>query len=285
VSYGTQLVLRTVQLGPLPVSGLILDSLVPPDTDPRWDLSHRSIVVDGIGRTILARCDADPACAAMMDVPAETVYRRLLAKAGADPDLVAHVPGKDLRQFLGALLDFPDLRARIPTLIRELDQGRERELAAVLAELPRLQATLGGYPQTPPSIPLVGIISGSENNLRPGIKAPQVQQEESALLFTSAIPGLLATSSLPRYEPDGYSGLDPATLPPTLVLHGTLDPKTHYDGALLRIAALRRHGPVGLVSVADAPHFILWVAPDCFARQVSAFVASGHPDNARCAMK
>lgn len=285
VSYGTQLVLRTMQLGPLPVTGLVLDSLVPPEADRRWDLSQRSFVVDGIGRTVLARCDAEPACAAMMGAPAETVYRRLLAKTRQDPAILAHVPGKDLPRFLGALLDLPPLRARIPRLIQDLDQGREDELEAVLAELPGLQATLGNFPQTPPSIPLVGIISGSENNLRPGLDAAQVQQEESALLFSSPIPGLLATSTLPRYQRDGYFGLDPARLPPTLVLQGTLDPKTHYDGALVHIAALRRRGPVGLVSVVDAPHFILWLAPDCFERQVAAFVSSGHPAEASCALK
>jgi pimeloyl-ACP methyl ester carboxylesterase len=285
VSYGTQLVLRTMQLGSLPVTGLVLDSLVPPETDRRWDLSQRSFVVDEIGRTILERCDAEPACAAMMGAPAETVYRRLLTKARLDHALLAHVPGKDLRRFLGALLDLPALRARIPRLIRDLEHGREDELEAVLAELPALQATLGNFPQTPPSIPLVGIISGSENNLRPGLDAAQVEQEESALLFSSPIPGLLATSTLPRYQRDGYFGQDPARLPPTLVLQGTLDPKTHYDGALVHVEALRRRGPVDLVSVVDAPHFILWLAPDCFERQVAAFVSSGHPAEASCALR
>jgi pimeloyl-ACP methyl ester carboxylesterase len=284
VSYGTQLVLRTLQLGPLPVAGLVLDSLVPPEADPRWELSRRSFVVDDIGRKILARCDADPQCAAAMGAPLDTVYHRLLAKSRADASLLEPVPGKDLPRFLCALLDFPRLRARIPYLIHDLDQGRRGELDAVLAELPRLRAALGDFPQTPPSIPLVGIISGSENNLRPRLGAAQVREDESAMLFTSAIPGLLATSTLPRYERDHYFGQDPARLPPTLILQGTLDPKTHYDGAMLHAAALRRHGPVGVVSVLDAPHFILWLAPRCFTRQVAAFVAGAKPGDARCAM-
>ena len=62
VSYGTQLVLRTLQLGPLPVKGVILDSLVPPQTDARWDLSQRSHVVNTVGMQVLAWCDADAAC-------------------------------------------------------------------------------------------------------------------------------------------------------------------------------------------------------------------------------
>lgn len=274
VSYGTQLVLRTMQLGPLPVAGLVLDSLVPPQTDARWDLSRRSLVVDDIGRRVLAQCDADPRCAAALGEPAEAIYRRLLARSESDPALLAKVPGKDLRRFLGALLDLPPLRARIPFLIADLEQGRTRELDGVLAELPRLQAQLGDFPQTPPSLPLVGIVSVSENTLRPDLAMATVAQEEAPLLFTSALPGLLASSTLPRYPRDGYFGRDPARLPPTLILQGSLDPKTHYDGARLHAAALGRHGPVSLVTVAGAPHFILWLAPGCFERHVAAFVSN-----------
>jgi pimeloyl-ACP methyl ester carboxylesterase len=282
VSYGTQLVLRTLQLGPLPLAGVVLDSMVTLDTDPRWDLSQRSFVIDDIGRKVLAQCDADPACAEAMGLPAETVYRRLLAKAAADPGVVARVPGKDLRRFLGALLDMPALRSRIPYLIRDLERGGHQELDTVQAELPKVQASLGDYPQTPPSIPLTGIVSGSEQNLRPGLDAAQVKREEAGLLFTSSIPELLATSTLPTYPRDRWFGGHPSQLPPTLVLQGTLDPKTHYDGALDHIKVLRGSGPVHLVSVIDAPHFILWVAPRCFERQVAAFVAGRVHADASC---
>jgi pimeloyl-ACP methyl ester carboxylesterase len=284
VSYGTQLVLRTMQLGRLPVTGIVLDSLVPMQTDARWDLSRRSIVVDDVGRQVLAQCDADARCAAATGEPLETAYRRVLANAAANPALLDRVPGKDLRQFVGALLDMPALRARIPALIQDLDRGRHGELGAILGALPGIQATLGDSPQLPPSIPLVGIISNSESDLRPGRALAGLRQEDAPLLFTSPLPALLATSTLPRYPRDAWFGADPAWLPPTLVLHGTLDPKTHYDGAREHVAALRRHGPAGLVSVTGAPHFILWTAPACFERQVSAFVAGGKPADASCMM-
>lgn len=57
VSYGTQLVLRTMVVAPpARLDGIILDSLVPPEGDAEWDLSHRSQVVDAVGRQMLARC-------------------------------------------------------------------------------------------------------------------------------------------------------------------------------------------------------------------------------------
>lgn len=282
VSYGTQLVLRTLQLGRLPLTGVVLDSLVPPQHDGRWDLSRRSLVVDDVGRRVLARCDADAACAAAMGAPAETVYRRVLARAAADPALAGKVPGRDLRSFLGALLDLPALRARIPYLVRDLDLGRTGELDAILAAVPAITATLGDSPQLPPALPLTGIISNTESDLRPGRSLDDVRQEEAPLLFRSPLPAILATSTLPRTPHDALFGRDPAWLPPTLVLHGTLDPKTHYDGALAHVASLRQAGPVGLVTVDGAPHFILWTAPACFEHQVGAFVAGVKPVDATC---
>lgn len=261
VSYGTQLVLRSLQIGPLPVKGLVLDSLVPLETADKWDLSRRSLVTDDIGRQVLARCDADPDCAALLKEPAAAMLRRVTAS------------NSELPRLMGRLLDVPAQRARIPHLLRELADGRGEELARVKAGLAEAGAALDGYPQSPPSIPLVGIISGSENNLRPGLGAAALKEEEAQLLFTSPLPGLLLQSGLPLYARDAWFGGHPAWLPPTLVLSGTLDPKTHHQGAVEHVALLRKAGKVTLVEVAGAPHFILWSAPESFERHVKAFVA------------
>lgn len=273
VSYGTQLVLRALQLGPLPVAGVILDSLVPPQTAPEWDLSRRSFSVDDVGRQVLAQCDAQASCRDRLGEPAATLYRRVLALAADNPALLAEVPGKNMKRFLGGLLDVPAARARIPYLIKELEQGRGDELKAVRALLEHSYAQLGEFAQSPPSIPLVGIISASENNLRPQLLAADLTREDEQLLFTSRLPELLASPTLPLYPRDRYFGKLPARLPPVLVFHGTLDPKTHYNGALSQVAALRQVGPVRMVAVAGAPHFILWSAPACFEQATRAFVA------------
>ncbi|PJC99839.1 alpha/beta hydrolase [Janthinobacterium sp. BJB1] len=279
VSYGTQLVLRTLQLGPLPVQGVIFDSLVPPQADARWDLSQRSRVVNQAGMQVLARCDADAACHAALGEPAATLYRRVLDKAQADPALLAQIPGKNLKNFLGGMLDVPAARARIPYLLQDLDRGGETELAAVRATLTQAAASLGSYPQSPLSIPLVNIISNSENNLqptlRPGWTAADLEREEADLLFTSPLPRILLGGGLPTYARDAYFGALPAKVPPTLVLQGTLDPKTPYAGAQAQVQALtqRKAGKVSLSSVHNAPHFILWTAPACFEQATTRFIA------------
>jgi pimeloyl-ACP methyl ester carboxylesterase len=267
VSYGTQLVLRTLQLGPLPVKGVIFDSLVPPQTDARWDLSQRSHVVNQVGMQVLARCDADAACHAALGEPAEALYRRVLDKAQAEPALLAKIPGKNLKNFLGSMLDVPAVRARIPYLLHDLDRGGEAELAAVRATLTEAAASLGSYPQSPLSIPLVSIISNSENNLQPSLRpnwtAADLDREEADLLLTSPLPRILLGGALP------------AKVPPTLVLQGTLDPKTPYAGAQAQVQALtqRKAGTVALATVQNAPHFILWTAPACFEQASTRFIA------------
>ena len=279
VSYGTQLVLRTLQLGPLPVQGVILDSLVPPQTDARWDLSQRSHVVNQVGMQVLARCDADAACHAALGEPAEALYRRVLDKTQADPALLAKIPGKNLKNFLGSMLDVPAARARIPSLLRDLDQGKDGELASVRATLTQAAASLGSYPQSPLSIPLVSIISNSENNLQPSLRpdwtAADLDREEADLLLTSPLPRILLGGGLPTYPRDAYFGALPAKVPPTLVLQGTLDPKTPYAGAQAQVQALtqRKAGKVALATVHNAPHFILWTAPACFEQATTRFMA------------
>ncbi|WP_402718258.1 alpha/beta fold hydrolase [Janthinobacterium rivuli] len=279
VSYGTQLVLRTLQLGPLPVKGVIFDSLVPPQTDARWDLSQRSHVVNTVGMQVLAECDADAACHAALGEPAETLYRRVLDKAQAAPALLAKIPGKNLKNFLGGMLDVPAARVRIPYLLRELDQGGETELASVRVTLTQAAASLGSYPQSPLSIPLVSIISNSENNLqtslRPGWTAADIDRDEEKLLFTSPLPRILLGGGLPTYPRDSYFGALPAKMPPTLVLQGTLDPKTPYAGAQAQVQALTQSkaGKVALSTVHKAPHFLLWTAPACFEQASTRFIA------------
>ena len=269
VSYGTQLVLRTLQLGPLPVKGVLLDSLAPPQRDPRWDLSQRSRVVNQVGLQVLA------------DEPALALYRRVLDKVALDPALLAAIPGKNLKHFMGSLLDVPAARARILPLLRDLDQGGTTELASVRALLAEAAASLGSYPQSALSIPLVSIISSSENNLRPALTAADIDREEAGLLFASPLPRMLLGGGLPAYAADAGFGELPAAIPPLLVLQGTLDPKTPYAGAQAQVAALRQAGAgkVALASIGQAPHFILWTAPACFEQAARRFIAGKRADD------
>lgn len=267
VSYGTQLALRALQVNELHVDGLILDGLVPPEATETWDLSRRTALVDQVGRQSL-------------DARTLERYRKLLAvkEAGWQKD----VPGGDLRRFFAALLSFPALRDRIPTIVQDLSDGDTRSLVAITKEWKDALALLGQNGNDQPALPLVMLIAASENNARPELSLATVNEEAKDALFVSPIPGLLVNGSVPRYPRDAWFGKSPGTLPRTLVLHGTLDPNTAYAGAVEHAATLGRAGPVTFHTVDRGAHLLPLVASGCFVAAVSSFI-EGAVVSERCA--
>lgn len=258
VSYGTQLVLRMMQVAPPELDSLVLDGLVPPESESRWDLSHRTNVVDSVGRSTLTGAQIER-------------YTRLLSMDHAIWQET--LPGGDLRQFMGALLNFPALRDRIPALIESLLERQTDLLARTVADLEKEHARLTPYPQSAPSLPLVMLISASENNARRDLTAETVVQEAKDALFISPIPGFLANTPLPLYDRNKYFGRSPAYLPRTLVIHGTLDPNTPYDGARAHADALSSAGRIHFSTITRGAHLLPVVAPECFGSVVSSFIS------------
>lgn len=260
VSYGTQLVLRMMQTAPLSLDGIILDGLVPLESSPEGDLSQRTAVVDKVGRSILS--------------PDQTqAYAALLQTPGLKDLVGSSIPGGNLRQFFGTLLNFPDLRDQIPAVLATLNEGDPSRLVQVRAELDTAFDELGRYPQSSPALPLVFLMNASENNGRRDLTADVVEAEARDALFTSPLPGLLVGPSAPLYDRDAYYGQNPAAMPRTLVIHGTLDPNTPYEGAVAHAAKLSEVGEVTFATVVSGAHMLTFAAPDCFIRIVSAFDA------------
>lgn len=278
VSYGTQLVLRTLTIAPPSrLDGVILDSLVPPEVDPHWDLSHRSAVVDAVGRRVLASCDRKPSCRAALGGSASAAMRDVIA----NPKL-REVLGDHPKYLFGAMLDVPEVRARIPVILADLRKGKVASLAEAKRRLKQIGSKLLSYPQSSSSIPLVGLISGSESNSRPELTDAVLQREEREFLFASPLPGLLTQPGLPLYKRDDSFGRLPARTPPIIVLQGTLDPKTPIEGAAAQIALLQNRSSVAQVKVIGAPHFLLFAAPDCLVPAVYDFVHGLRARNTIC---
>ncbi len=282
VSYGTQLVLRTLAVAPpRRVDGVILDSLVPPDDTTTLDLSHRSAVVDAIGRQVLARCDADKACRSQLGGSAVAAMQAVVD----DPRLAALVPGGKPKLFFGALLDHPAQRAQIPAILAALRAGDPAPALKAKAELEAFAGDFMRFEQSSMSIPLVSLISASENNARPDLTKAQVDAEAAGLLFTSSLPGQLIGGASNAYPRDSGFAKAPARLPPVLVLQGDLDPKTPLAGAQAQIARLKPAGRVGLTIVKGGPHFLLLTAPDCFVASARAFVATKRAVRGTCSLE
>lgn len=268
VSYGTQLMLRVLTTAPpARLDGVILDSLVPADDDVRHDLSRRSQITDRIGRQVLRDCDAQPDCNRYFNQPLEQAVTELLA----DSELAKPL-GPNPKYTLAALLDFPRTRAMLPFVIAGLRRGDTAWLDHARAELGNIQQSFSAFPQFGSSIPLVSLISRSENNRRPAQTAEAINAEEAGLLFASPLPRHLLPGGFPTYaEPDDL-GRIPEKLPPTLVLHGERDPKTAFAGAEAYVARLQKSGDVTLAASENAPHYLLMTDPDFVSQELTAFL-------------
>jgi pimeloyl-ACP methyl ester carboxylesterase len=259
VSYGTQLALRMLQVAPQPLDGLVLDGLVPPESEAQWDLGHRTALVDAVGRDVLGS-------------DASAVYAAVLADTDPQAAWRAHVPSGDLRRTLGTLLNYPTLRDRLPAIIDAVSRNDAAPLQVALDALKNIHTQLIADPVAPPSLPLVMLISSSENNSRPNLDRATVDAEARDALFTSAIPGFLVDPPVPLYPRDHFFGGTPDTLPRTLVIHGTLDPNTSYAGAQMHVTTLAKTGPVTMMTVERGAHMLAFFAPACFVAATTAFL-------------
>ncbi len=267
VSYGTQLALRMLQVAPVELDGLILDGLVPPEGATEWEISQRTRIADAVGRASLTPEQRDNVA-------------RLVAHAQSGPAWLDEVPSKDIRQFMGRLLNFPVLRARIPVLAESLLRDDTTLLERTVADLGDIGRALLPFPQSPPSMPLVMMITGSENNSRPDLTREAVAKDAEGALFTSPLPGLAVEPPAPLYRRDPSFGALPARLPRTLVIQGTLDPATPIDGARAHIAALSSLGDIQLTTVEGGAHALVLTGQGCFIDAVSVFMAGAKaPDS------
>ncbi|MEQ1879117.1 MAG: alpha/beta fold hydrolase [Bdellovibrionia bacterium] len=192
VSYGTQLVLRALMVAPpRHLVGVILDSHTPPELSHEWDLSHRSAVVDVVGRRVLAACDRTTKCNASLGGSAAKAMQEVIANPNFKDQF-----GGNPKYIFGALLDSPDLRAGIPEILEDLRGGDLASLRSAKARLEQMGAFLTAYPQSPLSFPLVSLISASENNARPNLTEATLSAEEHNYLFSSPLPALLLRSDL-----------------------------------------------------------------------------------------
>lgn len=275
VSYGTALALAVAERTDAKLTGIMLDSLMPLPGDEQESLGYRSQLTDRVGREILTRCSSSPSCPLGSD--AIDGYHDLLERIDSGepvPGLEA-VPDGNIRQLFGLFLDVSSTRIQVPTIVSAMASGAENSRALVEQATKTYEAfwsPILAFDQATGSIPLTSLMSGSEFNARKDLTAEQVESEKADLLFTSPVPAYLASNQFPLYEANVVQSTT-ADLPPLLVLHGTLDPKTSFDGAMRRIEVLRTMTDVNVITLIDAPHAAYLTAKDCIRQPLRDFVA------------
>jgi len=289
VSYGTGLAMRFTQLRTVSVDGIVLDSLVSALDDAEHDLSHRSHTYDAVGREVIAQCAADPVCNERFADGIEAAFETLIVEidAGERPDLQEYVPGGNFKHAIGMMLDTPESRALIPdalVLAMETPEALPEFFETEVTPAFDLFAAVAEYPDTAFSITLAGLIGESETNRRPEMTAEDVAREEAGMGFTSSLTTVQTFTQMPLYERDTFFDAPYDDLPPILVLHGDLDPKTHIQGARRHIADMREAGgDVNLTVVEGAPHAVWFFAQDCVSQSLHAFI-NHQPIAASCTL-
>ncbi len=270
VSYGTQLVLRLLQLGTTNLDAVILDSLVPLQDDEKYDLSRRSFITNEVGLSFLQKFDET----FPNHISIREQLKNVIERAEKDQEFANQLPKQDLTILFGMMLDIPYVRNKIPEIIKSLNKGDFKPLQNSIAKITSFHQEYGAnYQSSPNSIPLTQIITASENNLRPDITKANVAQESRELLFKSPLPNLIAENTMPTYKRDNYFGKIPKQMPPTLILHGNLDPKTHIEGARKHYKVLKQENPsISFIEINSAPHFIALFAPNVFRKAVREFI-------------
>ena len=283
VSYGTQLALRLAHLENVNLDGIILDSLVPMQNDSNFDLSKRSQIANMVGHELINKCKRSNQCSGKSSDELKIQLSVLIEKTKSIKDFSTNLPEISLTNFFGALLDIPSIRNEIPNIIISLSKGDVTDLIdAVEATRSYYEKFNPGYENFGSSIPLVQVITASENNLRSKITKVDLAKETKNFLFTSPLPNLMAENRMPTYDHDIFYSKLPVNLPKTLILHGTLDSKTHYDAAKNHATKLAKADKLKFVNIIDAPHFIALNAPSCFKTYVDIFIDGGFIKKLNC---
>lgn len=269
VSYGTSLALEVGKRAGSVIDGLILDSLTPSPQDAQFGISYHSFNADRIGTALLERCAKTVHCPGGPNLPQD--YQVFLANNG---DM--KISGVALRQYFGSLLDIPHARSLIPAIIDALikeDKNRQAQLVMQAdAHVATYYEGIVKFPQSPSSIPLVALISGSEGDTRPQLTLEDLEEEHRGLGFISAVPQHLVANTLPLYA--ATPAKQHQSLPPIFVIHGDLDPKTPHQGAIKHVERLEGQSQIQMMTVKDAPHGIFLSSPSCLKGPLQKFIAN-----------
>lgn len=232
VSYGTFWLHRTLQLDPDAWTGVILDSIVPPD-EP--NLSEIDAWHDEAGRAVLERCGRDPDCSAALGGDAVAATEELfdMLDAGHCPDLrSATLSGRELlRLTFGVLISTASVRGLIPALVHRARRCSDDDMRVLTHAIER---TLGRA-DAPPSLSaqLFSVLLSrhvvfSELWGHNPPDASALDAIASAALASKDIGRAFGPdyASWPRYTPDAFAGQWAATDAPMLMLNSDLDPQT-----------------------------------------------------------
>jgi len=216
-SYGTTVAMTLLARHPQSIRSAVLDSLNPPDAFFGMPWSARVAEARG---ALLARCEAEPACATA--TPGLTsLYREAMARLEQEAFLVPvppvlHIPADHVRltpslfeEVVGRLVYYPPTYAGLPHLIAATHDGDLKPVGSALVTLLTGARRNGNE----------GAFVAVECRDRPRWREPAAP-DVSPLDLGLLPPGVCAAWSAPGPEPE----VPRDTAVPTLILAGQFDP-------------------------------------------------------------
>jgi len=261
-SYGTYLANRYLKLHPDQATGVILDSICPPDA---CHLDQFDVLYDQVAADFLALCGADPVCSSHVgaDPGARLAALYTSLEAGHCPELGAlGLDRRALRTVLGVMLNDWNARLAIPAVIARAERCDPADVAA----MEHLVGALFGAPGDPPSAFLEAWSFPLQNNIvfsemwsdpPPAPEAIVAAADATRIAQGVSIIDAAVFPAWPRYERDELVGAWGDNDLPMLMMNGDLDPATplsiaeaagaHFTGERQVFVALPRspHGVLG----------------------------------------
>ena len=244
VSYGTYWALRYLQLEPDQATGVVLDSIAPPN----FYISAFDTQFDPVGQSLMEACAADSACSERLgsDPWARLKSIQDLVEAGHCQE--TGFDKASLRSVMSAMLRSYGLREYIPALAYRIERCSAADEHAISNFYQVLLSSEDS--DTLYSDVLHHHVSLSElwESPSPSLEALEGIVEAS-LMAPGYGPRVGAQFDIwPRYQHDEYVSEWPTTSTPMLMMNGTMDPQTplesaeivqqHFDGSHQHFVAM-----------------------------------------------
>lgn len=227
VSYGTYWALRYLQLEPDQATGVVLDSIAPPN----FYISAFDTQFDPVGTTLMQACADDASCSERMG---PDPWSRLASVHDLVDSGHCQATGFDrasLRTVMSAMLRYYDLREFIPALAYRIERCSAADQNAIANFYQLAFASSGG--DTLFSDVLHHHVSLSELWESPAPSLDSLEAVVEGSLFAPGYgPRVGAQYDIwPRYPHDAYVSKWATTSVPMLMMNGTMDPQTPLASA------------------------------------------------------
>ena len=228
ISYGTYWALRYLQVEPSQATGVILDSIAPPN----FFISGFDAQFDPVGRELMQACSDDASCAARLGADAWSRLASIFDLVDAGHCASVGFTREELRGVMSGMLRSWGLREFVPALASRLERCDPADEAAI-EHFAQVVLASDSEPDLLFSDVLHHHVALSELWEQPPPPLEDLDAIVDASLFAPGYAPRVGSQydRWPRYPRDAFVGAWASTSIPLLMMNGTMDPQTPLGSA------------------------------------------------------